>query len=183
MTMKKLLCIFLLTSLCLVASAKKQPAEQAIVSWYEGPVVDYYGGGCAYHPDSRHHKIIGFARCYRNLVVLKQGDKYLTMDDHCANLWKFKEGETVEFQRDEKYPRKIYLNRHVFALTQESSTPNGGQRTAPAVRDNPDSGLGGRNNPGIIPSTETSKKAPLRRDFGLAGRRLGGRWNQRYRDQ
>jgi hypothetical protein len=40
--------VFLFSS---VAFAKKQPAEQAIISWYEGPVRDWCGGSCAYHPD------------------------------------------------------------------------------------------------------------------------------------
>ena|SRR5438552_1017244 len=128
--------LFLLSSLC---AAKKQPAEQAIVSWYEGPVRDWYGGSCAYHPDARHHLPIGIHGCWRNLIILKAGDKYLTMEDHCATPWKFQQSETVEFQHDIKYPRKIYLNRHVFALTRESSTPDVLQPVSPTVHDNPNS--------------------------------------------
>src|SRR5690349_10816662 len=108
----------LLCLLSQLAAAKKQPLEQAVVSWYEGPVRDWYGGSCAYHPDGRHHSPIGVHGCWRNLVVLKQGGKLLTMEDHCATPWKFQQGEMVEFQRDLKFPRKIYVNRHVFALTQ-----------------------------------------------------------------
>jgi PDZ domain len=120
-----------------LAFARKQPAEQAIVSWYEGPVRDWYGGSCPIHPDGHRHFPIAIHGCWRNLIVLKAGDKYLTMEDHCAIPWKFKQGETVEFQRDVKYPRKIYLNRHVFALTRESDTPDEVERSTPALRDNP----------------------------------------------
>jgi len=118
-------------------AAKKQPVEQAVVSWYEGPVRDWYGGSCASHPDSRHHFPIGIHGCWRNLVIVKVGDKYLTMDDHCATPWKFEQGESVAFQRDVKYPRKIYLNHHVFALTRESDTPDEAERRMPVDRDNP----------------------------------------------
>jgi len=127
--------LFLLLSS--LAAAKKQPAQQAVVSWYEGPVRDWYGGSCPYHPDVRHHFPIGIHGCWRNLVILKAGDQYLTMEDHCATPWKFEQGETVEFQRDAKYHRKIYVNRHVFALTRESDTPDEAERSTPAVRDNP----------------------------------------------
>lgn len=120
-----------------LAAAKKQPLEEGVVNWYEGPVRDWYGGSCAYHPDGRHHFPIGIHGCWRNLVVLKTSDKYLTMEDHCATPWKFQQGENVEFQRDVKYPRKIYLNRHVFALTRESDTPDEAERSTPAPHDNP----------------------------------------------
>ena len=129
--------VALLLLLSPLAVAKKQPAEQAAVSWYEGPVRDWYGGSCPYHPDGRHHFPIGIHGCWRNLVILKAGDKELTMEDHCATPWKFEQGETVELQRDAKYPRKIYVNRHVFALTRESDTPDEGERYPPAVRDHP----------------------------------------------
>ena len=127
--------LFLLSSLC---AAKKQPLEQAVVSWYEGPVRDWYGGSCPLHRDAHGpHFPVGVYTCWRNLIVLKTGDKYLTMEDHCARPWKFQQGEAVEFQRDAKYPRKIYVNRHVFALTRESDTPDEVERSTPAVRDNP----------------------------------------------
>lgn len=138
MARKAVVVLFVLLSS--LALAKKQPAEQAVVSWYEGPVRDWYGGSCPAHPDAHGpHFPIGIHGCWRNLVILKAGDKYLTMEDHCARPWKFQQGEKVEFERDIKFPRKIYLNRHVFALTRESSTPDELQSTALVAHDNPNS--------------------------------------------
>jgi hypothetical protein len=135
MAKKMAVALFLLLSS--LAAAKKQPAEQAIVSWYEGPVRDWYGGSCPIHPDGRRHFPIAIRGCWRNLVIIKAGDKYLTIEDHCAIPWKFRQSETVEFQRDAKYPRKIYVNRHVFALTRESNTPDEAERSAPVVQEKP----------------------------------------------
>jgi hypothetical protein len=146
--------VFILSSL---AVAKKQPTEQAVISWYEGPVRDWYGGGCPYHADGRRHFPIGIHGCWRNLVTLRAGEKYLTMEDHCVFPWKFQQSETVEFQRDAKYPRKIYVNRHVFALRRESDTPDELEHGMPAVRDNP-----GQYNSQV-------------------NARSGGRWNQAAR--
>jgi hypothetical protein len=125
----------------LVVAKKQQSVEQAVVSWYEGPVRDCYWGSCPNHPDARHHSLIGIHCCWRNVVVLKASDKYLTLEDHCAVPWKFQEGETVEFQRDIEYPRKLYINRHVFTLTRESDTPDEVERSAPVIRDNPPASL------------------------------------------